>query len=391
MTKRVVIIGAGAVGRGFLGEIFHDAGWLLRFVDADPEVVARLRLDGSYLHTTVGSALQTRQIPCEDAACTTETDLVRRWVGEADCIVTSVGPSALPAVAEMLSPALLARSGSGSSPIDVLLCENLHDASNHFRACLERGLADVDRAALQHGVGLVETSIGRMIPPPGTLGEERGVAAEPYRFLPIDGRALRAPLPDVPDLVVDERPFAFWGDRKLYVHNLGHFTCALLGAAEGVSSIAESISLPWVRYFTRAVMLEAAAAVASRHDVVASSLITHIDDLLARFGNAALGDTCARVARDPFRKLAPDDRVQGALRCAVEQHTSNVYLTLALALGARALAPGKDQECLDEACASLSTAAAKLARAQFAALASGFDPIEQMALIDEAFATPRIP
>jgi mannitol-1-phosphate 5-dehydrogenase len=40
----------------------------------------------------------------------------------------------------------------------------------------------------------------------------------------------------------------------------------------------------------------------------------HVEDLLRRFGNRALGDTVFRVGRDLPRKLAPGDRFIGGLR-----------------------------------------------------------------------------
>jgi mannitol-1-phosphate 5-dehydrogenase len=45
----------------------------------------------------------------------------------------------------------------------------------------------------------------------------------------------------------------------------------------------------------------------------------HIQDLLARFANRALADPVDRLARDPLRKLRPDDRLVGAARLA-EKH-----------------------------------------------------------------------
>ena len=47
-------------------------------------------------------------------------------------------------------------------------------------------------------------------------------------------------------------------------------------------------------------------------------IVDHVDDLLARFGNQALGDTVFRVGRDLARKLAPEDRCEGSLRLLQE-------------------------------------------------------------------------
>jgi mannitol-1-phosphate 5-dehydrogenase len=47
------------------------------------------------------------------------------------------------------------------------------------------------------------------------------------------------------------------------------------------------------------------------------TLTDHIDDLLFRFQNKALGDTIFRVGCDLKRKLAPEDRLSGAIRLAI--------------------------------------------------------------------------
>jgi mannitol-1-phosphate 5-dehydrogenase len=44
-----------------------------------------------------------------------------------------------------------------------------------------------------------------------------------------------------------------------------------------------------------------------------ASTQAHIEDLLRRFQNEALGDSIYRVGRDLYRKLGPDDRLIGSI------------------------------------------------------------------------------
>ena len=46
--KNVLIVGAGRLGKGFVGETFDNAGWNLTFLDKDPRVTEELRKDGCY-------------------------------------------------------------------------------------------------------------------------------------------------------------------------------------------------------------------------------------------------------------------------------------------------------------------------------------------------------
>jgi mannitol-1-phosphate 5-dehydrogenase len=76
---------------------------------------------------------------------------------------------------------------------------------------------------------------------------------------------------------------------------------------------------PWVRQRVDQALDEAGRALVAEHGLEAHALREHTLDLLARFGNRALGDPVSRLARDPLRKLAPDDRLVGAARLA-EKH-----------------------------------------------------------------------
>ena len=59
----------------------------------------------------------------------------------------------------------------------------------------------------------------------------------------------------------------------------------------------------------------------------------HITDLLGRFTNAALMDTCARVGGDPGRKLSPDDRLIGSSTLALAQGITPAYIAVGAAAG----------------------------------------------------------
>jgi len=63
------------------------------------------------------------------------------------------------------------------------------------------------------------------------------------------------------------------------------------------------------------------------------SIVMHITDLLNRFTNAALQDTCARVGGDPGRKLSPDDRLIGSSSLAMEQGITPAYIAVGAAAG----------------------------------------------------------
>lgn len=339
---QAVIFGAGSVGRGFIGQLFCEAGWGVTFVDVAPTLIDALASDGCYPHVTVSTSASVRTVISPVTAIAAgDVDATVAALVAADAAATAVGARVLGFVAPVLAQAIAARIERGKPPLNVLLCENLHGAADVVRAMLEQQLPDLPAAVLDANVGLLETSIGRMIPvpDPATLASEPTVIfAEPYKQLPYDVAAVRGAPLDVPGLVANPSvPFAFFGDRKLYIHNMGHVMTAYLGERAGVETIAEAIAIPALRLLVRAAMVESAVALAGAYDVPLSSLLDHVDDLIHRFGNTALGDTVERVGRDPIRKVAAGDRILGAYTTAFLQRTPTRYLSLAVAVGADAL------------------------------------------------------
>ncbi len=81
-------------------------------------------------------------------------------------------------------------------------------------------------------------------------------------------------------------------------------------------------------------MLETAQALCRRYpgEFDEAGQRAHVEDLLRRFGNRALGDTVYRVGRDLPRKLAPGDRFIGGLRLVLAE--AGDPLPLCRAIGA---------------------------------------------------------
>lgn len=75
----------------------------------------------------------------------------------------------------------------------------------------------------------------------------------------------------------------------------------------------------------------------------------HIADLLHRFTNMALKDTCQRVGGDPGRKLSPEDRLIGSAMLALEQGIVPAYIAVGAAAGLkRYLAEAEDKTLTPE-------------------------------------------
>jgi mannitol-1-phosphate 5-dehydrogenase len=173
-------------------------------------------------------------------------------------------------------------------------------------------------------VGLIETSIGKMVPIMTLAELEKDplvVYAEPYNTLILDRKGFKSPIPEIKGLAPKSNIKA-WVDRKAFIHNLGHATAAYYGYSLHPDAVYmyEVLDDNEVFRFTRDVMLQSMDILKAAYplDFTAADLEDHIDDLIFRFRNKALKDTIYRVGHDLTRKLRSDDRFMGAIHLAMQ-------------------------------------------------------------------------
>ena len=339
-----VQFGAGNIGRSFIGRQFFEAGYEVVFVDIDSRLIDLLNARRSYPVVTKQSGEADRVQTVEGVRAINGRDsaAVIAAIVDADCVATSVGQRALPSILQVLAQGLVARQAAGRPPLDVIIAENLRSGAELFRTTLKRYLPD--GYALDAQVGLVETSIGKMVPimPASALADDPlQLFSEPYDTLIVDRNGFRNPLPKLPGIHPVNNVNAYV-DRKLFMHNMSHAAVAYLGyqADPSLRYIWQAMELPGVAESAGRALAESATALCAFYpnDLARDELDLHAADLLRRYRNRALGDTIYRVGRDLKRKLARNDRMIGACLLAARLGLPFAHIVVAAkaALGFRA-------------------------------------------------------
>ena len=334
---QLVVFGAGNIGRSFIAQLFSRAGYRVVFVDIDEELIAALNREGRYrieIRDRTPGEIWVEGVSAIPARAGEE---VARAVAAADIVATAVGAAALPQIYSNIAAGLVLRRDSGEAPLDIIICENLRNAAEIFAEGLRKHLPP--DFPLEACVGLVETSIGKMVPIMPEEVRRRDpllLYAEAYNTLILDAKGFKNPIPAVPGLDPKEN-MAAHVDRKAFIHNLGHAACAYLGylANPQARYIWEVVADGRVCEAARRAMWESAAALLRRYpdEFDEENQQAHIEDLLARFGNKDLGDTVYRVGRDLPRKLGRDDRLVGALLMDAEHGVEAPITALCVAAG----------------------------------------------------------
>lgn len=323
-TKTFVQFGAGNIGRSFIGRLFAEAGYRVVFIDVDSRLVSLLNERRSYPVVVKQNDRpdQVRLIGGVSAIDGRDREAVIDVLTQADGMATSVGQRGLQAVLPLLAAALELRAANNAPPLDLIIAENLRSGAAWFRQNL--GPLLPEGFDLDSRLGLVETSIGKMVPimPQDALNEDPlQLFAEPYDTLIVDRLGFRREVPALAGLKPVNNITA-WVDRKLFLHNMSHAALAYLGYQANPALIYcwQAMELPAVVDAVRAALLQSAAALnrAYPDDLPQEELAAHADDLLNRYRNRALGDTLHRVGRDLGRKLAREDRLIGACLLAAK-------------------------------------------------------------------------
>lgn len=323
--KKLVLFGAGKIGRSFIGQLFSRGGYEVVFIDVYKPVIKELNRRGNYNVIIKSDTDEVWNIMHVRGVFGGDEEAVIIEVSTADLVAVSIGQQGLPSAIPLIAKGLMLRyKEMYNSPLDIIIAENLRNAADYFRTELIQLLPPY--FPINKLVGLIETSIGKMVPimlKKDVDADLLQVFAEPYNNLILDKKAFKNPIPLIEGLSPKENMKA-WVDRKLFIHNLGHAATAYIGFLYNPEFVFlyEALAVDEIKVQVRNTMLESAALLLNKYpnEFTKESLTEHIDDLIYRFQNKALGDTIYRVGCDLHRKLGSDDRLAGAIHLALDMH-----------------------------------------------------------------------
>ena len=363
MTERTILIwGAGRIGRGFVADLFHAAGYRLVLVDESAELIDQLRAAGRYTIVRAESSERRQDVVIAGyrALATAQTEELAEAIARADIVAVAVFPQHFPQVAQQLAPGILRRQAERPNvSLDIILCTNLAHAGPQFRALLHEALlpepgphlltpglrrrplrspqarGEGVREYLEARVGVVETLVIRIVSdPPAHLSEREPllVWTNGYPELAVDRHAFKGDIPPVSGLrLVDDMRAE--ETRKLYTYNMVQAALAYWGARRGYHLVVECLADPALRSEAEGALDEVSQALQAEYGFRAAEMARWIEDALAQTNNPALGDTLKRLGADPRRKLKREDRLIGPALLARKHGIQPRCLVRAIAAG----------------------------------------------------------
>ncbi len=308
-------IGAGSIGRGLLGAVYHEAGFHTTFADVRPEVVEALNAEQAYPVFEVSAAgVEETHVTDVDAINPLDRESFVSAVVEADVVTTAVGSAVLEKIAPQLADGLVERMKRRPREelhVVVVACENITDNTAILKRHIWNHLTPDQQQALEGVISFPNCVVDRIVPNDSGLAADNplGVTVEDYYQLVVDGNALHEPLPRIPGMKVASNLDSVL-EQKLFTLNTTHALVGYFGYRAGYEYIHEAIVDTRIQSLVQGALQEIAPVIVGRHpDISLESQQAFADRITGRFRNPHLKDTTARVARDPIRKLGPQDRL----------------------------------------------------------------------------------
>ncbi len=326
--KQLVQIGAGKIGRGYIADLFKEAGYQITFIDYSLELVNAMNAQGYYTIFKHHANGTYSKVIIQDylAYCTqTQEEKCIASIADAKYVSINIFPGAVDSISKMLASAIELRLHKGNqTPLDCLIGVNFLFASKLFHEAILRYLTTSEaKKFLEENVALIECLVHRnsAFPTDEMLKEDKlacNTGDTPY--MTVDN-IFKNGLPEGVNLHAQDNVPA-WMIHKIWVANMSHSLSGYFGKKVGYTYIGECHDDP---YIMRCVILAKREAIFAMHEAYGMSyeameehdpVEKQKEHYLDHVANSVDKDTIDRVCGDLTRKLAKGDRLIGpALAC----------------------------------------------------------------------------
>lgn len=329
---KCVILGAGKIARGFIGHLLYLSDIPFTFVEKFDGLVDLINERGQYTVNILGNSEKNCVVKGAKAISFADTDKVAEAIAEADAVFTSVGGKNLGDLVSLLVKGIERKAKKGGN-LNIVTCENWKLPATILKNGVEEAISEDAKEYFHSHVGLTEAVIMRSaIESPKELLEKDPLIVNVQDFweLPVDASRIVGELPDIQGLKLIES-FTGFLERKFYTYNAANGTTSYVGALLGFEKIADAAHDERIIKILDGVYQETAQALSKKHNFPLDEQLAFTLTSKRKLQDYTIVDFIERNARDPLRKLGPDDRLVGSARLVLEYGIKPENLCIAIA------------------------------------------------------------
>lgn len=317
----VVIFGAGKIARGFINHLLALSGYRTVFIEKSRPLCDLIRKRKEYSVHILGNSDRDMKIGNADAICLDDVDQAAECIAKTGLIFTAVGGKNLGAIVPVLVAGIRKRMQLyPGETMNVITCENWKKPAEILQNGVSDLLNPVERQWLEEHVGFSEAVVMRS----AIEADEEALAKDPlvvnvqdFWELPVDAERLKGEIPAVEGIRLMQN-FGGFLERKFYTYNAANGTVSYVGSILGYDHIAPASRDPYISELLDKVYAETTEALCRKHGTSYEEQHAFALSSLRKLRDERIVDTLERNARDPIRKLSPDDRLVGSARLMME-------------------------------------------------------------------------
>ena len=310
-----VIFGAGKIARGFIGHLLYLSNIEFTFVEKVDSLVDLINERGEYSVNILGAPEKNCVIKGAKALKFSQKEEIAKAIAEADCVFNAVGGKNLSDIVPYMAAGIEEKAKVGGN-LNFVTCENWKKPADILKDGIEAILSDDAKEYYKNNVGITESVIMRS----AIESDKELLAKDPlivnvqnFWELPVDASRVSGSLPDILGLKMIES-FTGFLERKFYTYNAANGTTSFVGAIMGYEKIADAAHDEWLLKILDGVYRETATALSKKHGISFDDQWAFTRTSLNKLQDYTIVDFIERNARDPLRKLGPDDRLVGSAR-----------------------------------------------------------------------------
>jgi mannitol-1-phosphate 5-dehydrogenase len=330
-----VIFGAGKIARGFVGHLLHLSGIPFTFIEVNAGLVDLLNKRGRYHIEVMGNPARNVDIPNVRAIRLDDHEAAAKAWAESPLAFTCVGGKNLESLAGHMADLIQRRQKltPENATANLITCENWKQPAAVLRAKIAAQLPEAAVRLFAKNIGISEAVVMRSAIEPTAAQLESDplfVSVQDFWELPVDrSRIVGEPVPVEGIRYIDG--FSGYLERKFYTYNAANGTTSYLGYIRGHKYLFDAANDPWIVAALHGVYDETGRALSAKHGIDLNEHKKFTASSLHKLQDPNIIDYVERNARDPMRKLGPEDRLVGSARLVMQYGIEPKYLVRSIA------------------------------------------------------------
>lgn len=286
-NKKILIFGAGAIGRGFIAPLFYKKNYRISFVDNNSKLIEELNKKKTYIAAVIKKKKYNfTNIKIDKAFNISEKFDLKNY----DLVFSCVGPKQCYEIAHLFKNAK-----------NVISCENDRNSAEIIKQ-----VSGVKNVYFAIPDVITSNSAPEYLKKKDNLCtvSEKGILVIEKNPLNFHNVAKKLP----------NKEFNMHWYCKFFIHNAPHAMLAYLGSLKKYDFIHEAMNDIYIKQIIIGAMNEITYGLIKSTLVDKDLANIYKKKEISRFKNKLLYDPISRVAREPLRKLAHDNRIVMATR-----------------------------------------------------------------------------